>query len=211
MKIPIIKKGEYDIWSMRMRQYICHTDHNLWDIIVDGDLQEEAAPAGNNLCPPAPLRLPKQITAQKESGKSCNQIKVYGDEMKRSLSSTSNSQNLAFLSFENTSSLYEVSTTSGNFGVNTARGTNSSSQVSSTLGADEVIDQDDLEELDIRWQVAMKGALAKGMQIKDGTNGKGSFGDNWPKQRGGMQQQILKPSSYSTGSSMMVRSFDLER
>ncbi|GJU46317.1 putative reverse transcriptase domain-containing protein [Tanacetum coccineum] len=46
MKIPIIKKGEYDIWSMRMRQYICHTDHNLWDIIVDGDLQEEAALAG---------------------------------------------------------------------------------------------------------------------------------------------------------------------
>ncbi|GKA61720.1 hypothetical protein Tco_0761239, partial [Tanacetum coccineum] len=29
MKIPIIKKGEYDIWSMRMRQYIFHTDHNL--------------------------------------------------------------------------------------------------------------------------------------------------------------------------------------
>ncbi|GKE07021.1 hypothetical protein Tco_1399039 [Tanacetum coccineum] len=31
MKIPIIRKGEYDIWSMRMRQHICHTDHNLWD------------------------------------------------------------------------------------------------------------------------------------------------------------------------------------
>ncbi|GKA19725.1 ribonuclease H-like domain-containing protein [Tanacetum coccineum] len=41
MKIPIIKKGEYDIWSMRMRQYICHTDHNLWDIIVNGDLEDE--------------------------------------------------------------------------------------------------------------------------------------------------------------------------
>ncbi|GJT27065.1 ribonuclease H-like domain-containing protein [Tanacetum coccineum] len=41
MKIPIIKKGEYDIWSMRMRQYICHTDHNLWDIIVNGDLARE--------------------------------------------------------------------------------------------------------------------------------------------------------------------------
>ncbi|GJS33346.1 hypothetical protein Tco_0531728 [Tanacetum coccineum] len=46
MKIPIIKKGEYDIWSMRMRQYICHTDHNLWDVIVNGDLEEEAAPSG---------------------------------------------------------------------------------------------------------------------------------------------------------------------
>ncbi|GKC39297.1 hypothetical protein Tco_1051681, partial [Tanacetum coccineum] len=105
-----------------------------------------------------------------------NNLRVYEDEMKRSSSSTSNSQNLAFLSSENTSSTNEVSTTSGNFRVNTAGGTNSSSQVSSTLGADEVvyfffaqqttsppldnedlqqIDQDDLEELDIRWQVAM--------------------------------------------------------
>ncbi|GJR49614.1 ribonuclease H-like domain-containing protein [Tanacetum coccineum] len=105
-----------------------------------------------------------------------NNLRVYEDEMKRSLSSTSNSQNLAFLSFENTSRTNEVSTDSGNFRVNTAGRTNSSSQVSSTPGADELvcsffaqqttsppldnedlqqIDLDDLEELDIRWQVAM--------------------------------------------------------
>ncbi|GKG34302.1 hypothetical protein Tco_0436998, partial [Tanacetum coccineum] len=53
MKIPFIKKGEYDIWSMRMRQYICHTYHNLWDIIVNGDLQEEPAPTGNQSGPSA--------------------------------------------------------------------------------------------------------------------------------------------------------------
>ncbi|GJT15138.1 putative ribonuclease H-like domain-containing protein [Tanacetum coccineum] len=127
-----------------------------------------------------------------------NNLRVYEDEMKRSSSSTSNSQNLAFLSSENTSSTNEVSTASGNFGVNTAGGTNSSSQVSSTLGADEVvcsffaqqttsppldnedlqqIDQDDLEELDIRWQVAMKGHFAK--ECKSGWNqGKRSYGDN---------------------------------
>ncbi|GJR50067.1 hypothetical protein Tco_1400588 [Tanacetum coccineum] len=64
MKIPIIKKGEYDIWSMRMRQYICHTDHNLWDIIVDGDLHEEAAPAGEQSGPLAP-KTAKQITAKR--------------------------------------------------------------------------------------------------------------------------------------------------
>ncbi|GJT10086.1 putative ribonuclease H-like domain-containing protein [Tanacetum coccineum] len=101
---------------------------------------------------------------------------VYEDEMKRTSSSTSNSQNLAFLSSENTSSTNEVSTASGNFRVNTAGGTSLTSQVSSTPGADEVvcsffaqqtmsplidnedlqqIDQDDLKELDIRWQVAM--------------------------------------------------------
>ncbi|GJS05575.1 hypothetical protein Tco_0322083 [Tanacetum coccineum] len=54
MKIPIIKKGEYDIWSMRMRQYICHTDHNLWDIIVNGDLEDEATPSGEQSSPPVP-------------------------------------------------------------------------------------------------------------------------------------------------------------
>ncbi|GJT92885.1 ribonuclease H-like domain-containing protein [Tanacetum coccineum] len=105
-----------------------------------------------------------------------NNLGVYKDEMKRSSSSTSNSQNLAFLSSKNISSTNEVSTANGNFRVSTAGGTSSTSQVSSTLDADEVvcsfftqqttsppldnedlqqIDQDDLEELDIRWQVAM--------------------------------------------------------
>ncbi|GJY77302.1 ribonuclease H-like domain-containing protein [Tanacetum coccineum] len=251
MKIPIIKKGEYDIWSMRMRQYTCHTDHNLWDIIVDGDLQEEPAPTGDQSgpsAPPAPYvpKTAKQQAAKRnqervksilllaipdeyllkfhnvpyakslweaiksrfggnEESKKMqknvlkhqfenfttapnksldkaydsqialimrnkpdidqtdfddlyNNLRVYEDEMKRSSSSISNSQNLAFLSSENTSRTNEVSTASGNFGVNTARGTNSSSQTTSPpLDSEDLqqIDQDDLEELDIRWLVAM--------------------------------------------------------
>ncbi|GKB89542.1 hypothetical protein Tco_0961814 [Tanacetum coccineum] len=213
MKIPIIKKGEYDIWSMRMRQYIYHIDHNLWDIIVDGDLQEEAALAGEQSGPRAP-KTAKQLTAKRNQERDTiksrfggneeskkmqknvlkhqfenfttapnksldkaydrfqklisqlevrvapvskeginqkflrslppswsqialiminkpdidqtdiddlyNNLKVYKDEMKRSLSSTSNSQNLAFLSSENTSSANEVSPASRKFGVNTA-------------------------------------------------------------------------------------------
>ncbi|GJY74075.1 hypothetical protein Tco_0478506 [Tanacetum coccineum] len=62
MKIPIIRKEEYDIWSMRMRQYICHTDHNLWDVIVNGDLEEEPAPTGETYAPPAP-KTAKQLAA----------------------------------------------------------------------------------------------------------------------------------------------------
>ncbi|GKA64649.1 hypothetical protein Tco_0764356 [Tanacetum coccineum] len=201
MKIPIIRKGEYDIWSMRMRQYICHTDNNLWDVIVNGDLKEEPALTGETSAPPAP-KTAKQLEAIKsrfggneESKKmqknvlkhqfenfsttsnesldkaydrfqklisqlkvhdapilkedinqkflrslppSWNQIalimrnkpdiddididdlynnlRVYEDEMKRSSSFTSTSQNLAFLSSENTSSTNKVSTASGDFG-----------------------------------------------------------------------------------------------
>ncbi|GKB08375.1 hypothetical protein Tco_0836659 [Tanacetum coccineum] len=51
-----------------------------------------------------------------------NNLRVYEDEMKRSSSSTSTSQNLAFLSSENTNSTNEVSTASGDFGVSTAGG-----------------------------------------------------------------------------------------
>ncbi|GJS09943.1 putative ribonuclease H-like domain-containing protein [Tanacetum coccineum] len=62
-------------------------------------------------------------------------VEVYEDEMKRSSSSTSTSQNLAFLSSENTSSTNEVSTASGDFRVSIAGGI---SQVSSTLCAHDV-------------------------------------------------------------------------
>ncbi|GKG52979.1 hypothetical protein Tco_0550091, partial [Tanacetum coccineum] len=54
MKIPIIKKGEYDIWRMRMRQYISHTDHNLWDVILNGDEKEEPVQAGASPSAPPP-------------------------------------------------------------------------------------------------------------------------------------------------------------
>ncbi|GJX57385.1 hypothetical protein Tco_0287282 [Tanacetum coccineum] len=261
MKIPIIRKGEYDIWSMRMRQYICHTDHNLWDVIVNGDLEEEPAPTtGETSAPPAP-KTAKQLAARRnqervksilllaipdeyllkfhnvadakslweaiksrfsgnvESKKmqkcsktsvhgapiskedinqkflrslpsSWNQIalimrnkpdideididdlynnlRVYEDELKNSSGSNSASQNLAFLSSENTSSTNEVSTTSRDFGISTAGGIN---QVPSTPCAHDVaysflaqpttssqlenedfqqMDGDDLEELNLR-------------------------------------------------------------
>ncbi|GKC68877.1 reverse transcriptase domain-containing protein [Tanacetum coccineum] len=64
-----------------------------------------------------------------------NNLRVYEDEMKRSLSSTSTSQNLEFLSSKNTSSTNEVSTAGGVFGVSTAGGI---SQVSSTPCAHDV-------------------------------------------------------------------------
>ncbi|GJS48486.1 hypothetical protein Tco_0598607 [Tanacetum coccineum] len=97
-----------------------------------------------------------------------NNLRVYEDELKRSSGSNSASQNLSFLSSENTNSTNEVSTASGDFGVSTAGGIN---QVSSTPSAHDIAysfltqpttspqlenedfqqtDRDDLEELDLR-------------------------------------------------------------
>ncbi|GJW83661.1 ribonuclease H-like domain-containing protein [Tanacetum coccineum] len=70
-----------------------------------------------------------------------NNLKVYEAEIKSQSSSNSNSQNVAFVSSKNTSSTNEV--------VNTA--------LDSTIGQEDMeqIDSDNLEEMDLKWQVAM--------------------------------------------------------
>ncbi|GJZ92174.1 hypothetical protein Tco_0664239 [Tanacetum coccineum] len=102
--------------------------------------------------------------------------------------SNSASQNLAFLSSENTSGTNEVSTAIGDFGVSTASGIN---QVPYTPCAHDVaysffaqpttspqlenedfqqIDGDDLEELDLRWQVAILTVRVKKFIQRTGRN-----------------------------------------
>lgn len=56
VRIPTIKKGEYDLWAMKMRQYIAITDHALWDVIVNGNMVIEE-----------PLEIPGQPTPPKPS------------------------------------------------------------------------------------------------------------------------------------------------
>ncbi|GKC51635.1 ribonuclease H-like domain-containing protein [Tanacetum coccineum] len=198
MKNHIIRKEEYDIWSMRMRQYICHTDHNLWDTakqlaarrnhervksilllaipdeyllkfqnVADAKSLWEAIKSrfrgneeskkmqknsiGSSWCsninqkflrslPPswnqiALIMRNKPDIDEIDIDDLYNNLRVYEDEMKRSSSSTSTSQNLAFLSSKNTSSTNEVSTASGDFRVSTVGGI---SQVSSAPCAHDV-------------------------------------------------------------------------
>ncbi|GJX41008.1 hypothetical protein Tco_0255998 [Tanacetum coccineum] len=37
VKLPVLKKGEYTLWSMRMEQYLTNTDYNFWQVILNGD------------------------------------------------------------------------------------------------------------------------------------------------------------------------------
>ncbi|GKF28686.1 hypothetical protein Tco_0095028 [Tanacetum coccineum] len=37
VKLPILKKGEYTFWSMRMDQYMTNTYDSLWQVILNGD------------------------------------------------------------------------------------------------------------------------------------------------------------------------------
>nr|GEZ69658.1 hypothetical protein [Tanacetum cinerariifolium] len=37
IKLPILKKGEYDIWAMKMEHYLCYIDYPIWQVIQNGN------------------------------------------------------------------------------------------------------------------------------------------------------------------------------
>ncbi|GJT31768.1 ribonuclease H-like domain-containing protein [Tanacetum coccineum] len=37
IKLPILKKGEYDIWAIKMEHYLAYTDYPIWEVIQNGN------------------------------------------------------------------------------------------------------------------------------------------------------------------------------
>ncbi|GKC17699.1 hypothetical protein Tco_1014481, partial [Tanacetum coccineum] len=37
IKLPILKKGEYNIWAMKMEHYLTLTDYPIWEVIQNGN------------------------------------------------------------------------------------------------------------------------------------------------------------------------------
>ncbi|GKC41702.1 hypothetical protein Tco_1059424 [Tanacetum coccineum] len=70
LKVSILKTGDYDLWSMRMEQYLTHTDYALWEVIVNGD-----APAFTSASAEGPIP-PKTFHGIKDSKSLCEAIKT---------------------------------------------------------------------------------------------------------------------------------------
>ncbi|GJS91647.1 hypothetical protein Tco_0774283 [Tanacetum coccineum] len=62
LKLPILKTGDYDLWSMRMEQYLTHTDYALWEVIMNGDAPAVASASAEG---PIPPKTTKQKLARK--------------------------------------------------------------------------------------------------------------------------------------------------
>ncbi|GKA52491.1 hypothetical protein Tco_0745806 [Tanacetum coccineum] len=222
LKLPMLKTGDYDLWSIRMEQYLTHTDYALWEVIVNGNARVVASATAEGPIPPKTVEQ-KLTRKNKLKAKSTlllaipdeqllkfhgikdakslweaiknrslpsawnnialimrnksdldtlstydlyNNLKVYEAEVKGQSSSSTNSQNVAFVSSDNTSNTNEI--------VNTANDVSAGSQgqVSSSTYADDVmfsffanqsnspqldnkdleqIDTDDLEEMYLKW------------------------------------------------------------
>ncbi|GJR85779.1 ribonuclease H-like domain-containing protein [Tanacetum coccineum] len=136
--------------------------------LLMNNLEDEATPSGEQSSPPVP-KTAKQLAARRNQERIKSilllaipdeyLLKFHNVPDAKSLWAAINrlivevpillSQNLAFLSSENTNSTNEVSTASGEFGQ---------------------MDGDDLEELDLRWQVAMLTVRVKKFIQRTGRN-----------------------------------------
>ncbi|GJS11296.1 hypothetical protein Tco_0368092 [Tanacetum coccineum] len=265
LKLSVLNTGDYDLWSIRMEQYLTHTNYALWEVIVNGDAPAIASASAGTEGPIPPktdeqklarknelkakstmlLAIPDEhllkflgindaktlweaikarfggnketkkmqktilkqqyenFTASRSKGldktydrfqKLISQLEIHGEvisqedanlkllrslpsawnnitEIKGQSSSSSNSQNVAFVSSENTSSTNEAVNTAHEVSTASSQG-----QASSSTYADDVmfsffanqsnspqldnedleqIDTDDLEEMDLKWQVVM--------------------------------------------------------
>ncbi|GKA34421.1 hypothetical protein Tco_0720850 [Tanacetum coccineum] len=65
LKLPMLKTGDYDLWSMRMEQYLTHTDYALWEVIVNGDAPAVIALASAGTEGPIPPKNAEQKLARK--------------------------------------------------------------------------------------------------------------------------------------------------
>ncbi|GJX76002.1 hypothetical protein Tco_0322813 [Tanacetum coccineum] len=56
---------KYDLWSMRMEQYLTFTNHALWEVIINGDLVSPVASASAGIEGPIPPKTAEQKLAMK--------------------------------------------------------------------------------------------------------------------------------------------------
>nr|GEY74562.1 hypothetical protein [Tanacetum cinerariifolium] len=52
LKLSMLKTGDYDMWSMKMEQYLTHTNCSLWEVIINGDSLVPKPPAVGTVVPP---------------------------------------------------------------------------------------------------------------------------------------------------------------
>nr|GEV30209.1 hypothetical protein [Tanacetum cinerariifolium] len=168
VKLPILKKGEYILWTMKIEQYLAHTDYALWEIILNGYdrferllslLEIHEACVSTEDANQKFLRSllsawsnTSLIIRNKPSiddldiDDPYNNLKVYEADIKGSSGSSSNSQNVAFVSTESTKSTNELNDA---YSVSIAIGI----VLRHKLDKEDLkqIDQDDLEEMDLKW------------------------------------------------------------
>ncbi|GJX09504.1 reverse transcriptase domain-containing protein [Tanacetum coccineum] len=67
-KFPYLKKEEYETWAIKMEYWIMNSDHNLWNIVLNGNNRKKTRrdPKGNIMILP-PVSVEEHIAVQRET------------------------------------------------------------------------------------------------------------------------------------------------
>nr|GEY17719.1 ribonuclease H-like domain-containing protein [Tanacetum cinerariifolium] len=160
IKLHILKKGEYDIWAIKMEHYLSHTDYLIWQVIQNGNGPVFVTTDTNGMIKVLPPKTAEEVALIMRTKKGLdtlsfdvlyNNLRVFERDVKDTIaSSSSNTLFMAFVSADNTSSTNDVSTA---YSVSSPSVSKSQKEGSSSYTNE--INDDDMEEIDLKWQVAM--------------------------------------------------------
>ncbi|GKC62975.1 ribonuclease H-like domain-containing protein [Tanacetum coccineum] len=175
-KLLILKLSDYEMWEMRIKQYFQVQDYALWEVIENG----------NSWVPIPQTSLKGGHSDYKDTmsiDNLYNNFKIVEQEVKKSVGASNGNQNMAFMSALSTSSTNdEVSTASPKVSTCSINVNTTSTQDSTVSLTDatvyvflanhpngsqlvheelEQIHEDDLKEMDLKWQLALLSMRAR--------------------------------------------------
>ncbi|GKA09749.1 ribonuclease H-like domain-containing protein [Tanacetum coccineum] len=127
-KLLVLNPGEFELWKMRIEQYFLMTDYALWEVIINGD-----SPPPKRTVDGVEQTYPPTTAEEKLARK--NELKARGTL----LMALPNEHQLKFSTYKCAKTLMEAI------------------EKSPKLNDEDLqqIDVDDLEEMDLKWQMAM--------------------------------------------------------
>ncbi|GJV50811.1 ribonuclease H-like domain-containing protein [Tanacetum coccineum] len=192
-KVPMLKPSEFELWRMRIEQYIQMIDYALWEVIENGNTAPKTTVVEGveKVMPPttAEEKAQKRLEVKARStlmigipnnnNSNTNGV-VYELEVKGMSGSSSSTQNMVFVSSSNNNNSNTNGAVSTTHAVNTANGISAANTQVNASNIDNLSDAiicallviqpnnpqlaykdlqqiypDDLEEMDLRCQMAM--------------------------------------------------------
>nr|GEX19771.1 ribonuclease H-like domain-containing protein [Tanacetum cinerariifolium] len=219
-KLPILNPNEFDLWKMRIEQYFLMTDYLLWEVILNGDSpaptrviegsSTESLDQIHDRLQKLIIQLEILDLEEQSLDDLFNSLKIYEVKVKSSSTASTSTQNIALVSSSNTDSTNEpvsaaasVYAVSAKIPVSTLPNVDTLSNAviysffasqSNSLQLDnddlKQIDANDLEEMDLKWKMTMKGHFAKCRSPKDTRR----IGAAEPQKRNVPSDESLPPS-----------------
>ncbi|GJW62247.1 retrovirus-related pol polyprotein from transposon TNT 1-94 [Tanacetum coccineum] len=153
-KVPMLKPGEYELWRMRMEQYIQMIDYSLWEVIENGN----APPITKVIEGFETIIAPTTAKEKAQRRGNAATKKTQRNLLKQRTSSTNGAVNTAHGATTASTQATAINSTTINNLSDAAICAFFASQPNSPQLDNEDFQQihpDDLEEIDLRWQMAM--------------------------------------------------------